>query len=123
LEFIQRQTELHTITIDEEVHNELRNMLSEDERQCSFRNAAILLYDAWTHESFENMWWDCPLLGSCHRYVPHVLNLRDYFFTEAMRSGPWPLGRITSFKPPPAFCDLLAIYQGCVFVLTKSPCL
>lgn len=114
LPFIRKQADSHTITIDKDVHNKLKSVLSYNDRQCSFKKAMILLYGVWVHESFENPWmhseWE-----SCHRYMPHILNLRNYFFVELIDSN--------TLKPPWELCELLKFYQKCVVALAKPACL
>ncbi|KAJ5382884.1 NB-ARC and TPR domain protein [Penicillium concentricum] len=56
LTFIQKQTDSYTFTIDKVIHNELKNLLSENDRQCSFKNATFILHDVWKNDWLENPW-------------------------------------------------------------------
>lgn len=102
LALIKRERNTHTITIHRIVQTQLKQFLSQEDRQRHFNNAVMLLHDSFPKEDLSKGQlydrWDL-----CNRYLQHVLNLRDCFVEEAKASE--------KFKAPWEFCSLLSNCQ------------
>lgn len=106
LALIKRERDTQSITIHRMVQAQLKQFLSQEDRQRSFNNAVMLLCNVFPDEdASRGQLYDRWNL--CNRYFQHVLNLKDCFVEEYKASK--------KFKVSWEFCKLLSSCQRCVF--------
>lgn len=82
---IKRDRDTRTITIHRMVQTQLKQYLSQHDRQRSFNNTVMLLYKAFPTEDLSTgQLYDRWTL--CNQYLQHVLNLGGCFSEEIKRS-------------------------------------